>query len=75
MATQQQMDDLLAAVGAINAAMANLATERGKLEGYKATKQEYAALVDEQKLVVDAAAQGLGPALKDLAAKISAVYP
>lgn len=75
MATAQQIEDLLAAVSAANDTMAQLSLERGKLQGYREARQNYATLVDEQKVVVDVLVTSSEAVMRDLRAKIAAVFP
>lgn len=75
MATQQQIEDLLASVGQVGQVMAELTAERAKLQGYRDTRQQYADLVTSQKTLVDGLITNSEAALRDLAAKISAVFP
>lgn len=75
MATAQQVDDLLASVGAVNQVMANLAAERGKLQGYRDARQQYADLATTQKTVVDTLVAASEAALRDIHDKIQVVFP
>ena len=75
MATAQQIEDLLAAVAAVNQTMADLGVARDVLQGYRAERVRYAALVDEQKVKVDAMVASSETALRDIAAKIKTVFP
>lgn len=75
MATAQQIEDLLAAVSDVNDTMSSLDRERDKLQGYRDTRQQYATLVDAQKIAVDALVANSEAALRNLRDKITAVFP
>ena len=75
MATQQQIEDLLTSVGTVGQVMADLSAERAKLQGYRDVRQQYADLVATQKALVDNLITSSEAALRDLATKISAVFP
>lgn len=69
------IDDMVDAVGAVNATMADIAAKRALLEGYKGEKQRYSDLVAATKADLDALISTAKPALQNLAAKIAAAMP
>lgn len=69
------IDDMVDAVGAVNAAMADIAAKRALLEGYKTEKQRYSDLVAATKTDLDVLVQAAKPALQDLAKKIASAMP
>lgn len=69
------IDNMVDAVGAVNATMDTIAAKRALLEGYKAEKQRYTDLVTTTKADLDVLVAAAKPALQDLAAKIDAALP
>lgn len=69
------IDDMVDAVGAVNATMADIAAKRALLEGYRTERQRYADLATTTKADLDVLVSAAKPALQNLAAKIAAAMP
>lgn len=75
MATQAQIDALLAAVENSKGALTRVDEERSKLKGYKEVRDNYVALIAVQKDIANQAVVDSEAALRALADAIDVVYP
>lgn len=69
------IDDLLASLGAVGDTVKQITDKRAQLQGYKDTRDQYAALVQSTKADLDTLTGNAKAALQDLAAKINAQFP